>query len=269
MRLRWSSPTLFNDPFDMQFDLHIKFDLESLKKKVLEGLWRLHYEDAEPDPNNILGLLVAAFRGPFPKLTREQFEAEFGPTVDASAAKILELLPSEQDRARRVLADIKLLCLAETPDNILMWSHYSDQHRGAVIEVCCRPEFDSAWGAAMPVRYCVDMPLLMDEDELAAFGSGQFSLSPHEIFRRIVYSKAIDWAYEREWRIVGGRGEPEPYADYQFQPTEVSAVYMGCMTAEDDARDIELLLQAGFPHAKLYRARKNEKSFHLDFVRTR
>ena len=25
-KLRWSSPLMFNDPFDVQFDLHVEFD---------------------------------------------------------------------------------------------------------------------------------------------------------------------------------------------------------------------------------------------------
>lgn len=25
-KLRWSSPFMFNDPFDVQFDLHVEFD---------------------------------------------------------------------------------------------------------------------------------------------------------------------------------------------------------------------------------------------------
>lgn len=41
-RLRWSSPSLFNDPFDVRFDLHVDFDKKIAKQRALEMLWDAH-----------------------------------------------------------------------------------------------------------------------------------------------------------------------------------------------------------------------------------
>src|SRR5687767_14020057 len=36
--LRWSSPALFNDPFDVQFDLHIEYDHERAVERALQTI---------------------------------------------------------------------------------------------------------------------------------------------------------------------------------------------------------------------------------------
>jgi hypothetical protein len=45
-----------------------------------------------------------------------------------------------------------------------MWAHYAENHSGAVIEFSYIEKYDSAWGAAKPVRYLENMPRLADED---------------------------------------------------------------------------------------------------------
>jgi hypothetical protein len=39
--LRWASPVMFNDPFDVQFDLHLDYDEASLIQLVCDELWKI------------------------------------------------------------------------------------------------------------------------------------------------------------------------------------------------------------------------------------
>ena len=39
---RWSSPLLFNDPFDVQFDLHVEYDAKKLVSLIREELWEIY-----------------------------------------------------------------------------------------------------------------------------------------------------------------------------------------------------------------------------------
>jgi hypothetical protein len=36
--LRWASPTLFNDPFDVQFDLRVEYDRERVIDQALQNI---------------------------------------------------------------------------------------------------------------------------------------------------------------------------------------------------------------------------------------
>jgi hypothetical protein len=46
---RYSSPLLFNDPFDVQSGLHFDFDIESLPEKILTRIEALVAQDVKPD----------------------------------------------------------------------------------------------------------------------------------------------------------------------------------------------------------------------------
>ena len=47
--VRYSSPLLFNDPFDVQSGLHFDFDIESLPEKILARIEALVAQDVKPD----------------------------------------------------------------------------------------------------------------------------------------------------------------------------------------------------------------------------
>src|SRR5262249_41425273 len=137
-------------------------------------------------------------------------------------------MPKSHEEMRAVLGDLKLLCFSELPDNLLMWAHYSQHHTGAVLEFSCIEKFDSAWGAAKPVRYMKDMPLLVDEEKLVRVLSGEGTIATPDVFENAVYIKAKDWEYEREWRLVGGWDKKQSAEYIPFWPEEMTAIYLGC-----------------------------------------
>lgn len=83
-------------------------------------------------------------------------------------------------------------CLSELADNVLMWSHYADNHKG----ICLR--FDIGRSPVCDIHGAVDviyqperphLPILRtDDDEFSAFNA--------------LRVKADFWAYEKEWRIL-------------------------------------------------------------------
>jgi len=53
-----------------------------------------------------------------------------------------------------------VFCTSTRKDNLLMWSHYCDHHRGAVIEISPSAEKDSALLVSKPVAYSAERPLM-------------------------------------------------------------------------------------------------------------
>jgi Protein of unknown function (DUF2971) len=264
--LRWSSPRLFNDPFDIQFDLHLEFDHGQAKARILDSLWHAHYGDDPPPAENLLGRLISQYRGRFPRMTRAEFELEFGDAVEGGLLAIRRVLPETQLEYRNHLSDVKVLCLSEVNDNILMWSHYSEQHMGMVLEFKCIEKLDSVFGVAQPVDYCEKMPRLFDEDFLVQMQSGQVNMNVRQIYDKSVLSKATDWAYEKEWRLVLNRTRTEQdYEDISFSREELSAVYLGCRTPQEEQFAVIELVSMSFPCAKIFQARKHEREFRIVF----
>ncbi|MDN2482775.1 DUF2971 domain-containing protein [Vibrio agarivorans] len=95
-----------------------------------------------------------------------------------------------------------IVSLSETPDNLLMWSHYSEEHRGAVVE------------------------LLIDETKpFSIFQTKECPVSSDALFNKVSYrkcrtypskenrdlealrdhyylTKGVDWIYEKEHRYI-------------------------------------------------------------------
>ena len=82
-----------------------------------------------------------------------------------------------------------VLSLSARNDNILMWSHYADYHRGFCIEFKQSP--GNPLGSTQPVQYVKEYPRINYFDDL-----------PGDIAKRTILTKANDWSYEEEWRGI-------------------------------------------------------------------
>jgi hypothetical protein len=243
-------------------------DLASVKQRTLDRLWDMHYGEAPPKPGNLLGFAIRAARGWFPRLGREEFDREFGESFDDGIAAMKAALPKLHDELAEQMKTSKILCLADAPDNVLMWAHYADGHRGICLELQSVPELDSVWGAARPVDYLEQLPLLYDADLVSRVMSGEATLDGRAMLDRMVYTKSVHWAYEHEWRVFGGDGREKhaPYEDGLFSHAELSAVILGSEMPAEAVDEFRQLVAERFPGATLRRAIKNQAAFALDIV---
>lgn len=262
--LRWSSPILFNDPFDVQFDLHVEYDKENVIELALNDIWLAYSGGPKLPPKNLFVILLEVLRAQTADMSEEELKAEFRPAIEEGLLKAENALPRFHQEVRQVISDVKLLCFSEVFDNILMWSHYGKDHSGVVLRFSCIEELDSAWGAATPVRYRKKMPLLLDEKQTVSLFLGD-GPNRNEILNDSVYTKAEDWSYEREWRLFGGRDQTKLYEDFKFDEKEMTAVYFGCRMTEGDRNEIMQLTKERFPQAEMFFAKKSERSFSLEF----
>jgi Protein of unknown function (DUF2971) len=117
-----------------------------------------------------------------------------------------EIEPEINSEIRNIMADTAILCLSETHDNLLMWSHYAKNHTGAVIKFLSLAEVDSPLICAQPVHYMARIPR-------RTFASlMEFSKALKEIVQSITLIKSEVWAYEKEWRIIASlRNKTQSY----------------------------------------------------------
>jgi hypothetical protein len=150
-----------------------------------------------------------------------------------------------------------------------MWAHYAQDHTGAVIEVSYIEEgrYASTWGAAKPVRYAADMPLLADEEGLTRTLLGERRLATLEQFQDSVYVKADAWAYEKEWRVFGGWENDKTTEDTPFRANELTAIYLGCRMGDADRDAIKKTMAKKYPHAAVHNTSKSRKRFAVEFTK--
>jgi hypothetical protein len=264
---KWSTPALFNDPFDNQFDLYLEEPSNDLIEKQIN---QFHEIITSPKPLKadqfgggmtpwVEYLRQAHLRNPDFKYTEDQMAYRREGVIEGMR-RAIHITPETNAEIRRIMADTTIFCLSETPDNLLMWSHYAQNHTGAVIKFLSLPEVDSPIILAQPVRYTTQIPRrtfanLMDLDK-----------ARKEVIDIITLTKSEVWAYEKEWRIITGLwNKTQSYEVLQFAPEEVGAVYLGCKIAKNNKEEIIEVTSHKYSKAKIFQAEKHDREFALIF----
>jgi hypothetical protein len=264
--LRWSTPGTLNDPYDVQFDLQIEINRKAVTVIALEKLWKNFYEGGPADSRNKFGAIIKEIRGIFPRLSQDEFNREYGEAIEESLALMERRLPQLHPEVRIYMAKSKILCLTESPDNMIMWAHYAEQNQGVVLRFKSITEFDSAWGMARPINYLANMPRLFDTEFLADLLAGNVSMDTETILNRLIYTKSDHWSYEKEWRVYSGAGRDVSaiYEDLQFHDRELDGVIIGCRMREENVTSLVNFVKKIYPHAEILKAVPSQKEFRFD-----
>ena len=160
-RIRFTPPPFFNDPFEASPVLN--FDIEPEE-------W-LRIGEVERERQGLPQEFVDRVSDP------EQM-ARHMPTVLDCMVGMFQGMAG-------------VLSLTERPDNLVMWAHYADQHRGFVIGFDSKhPWFEASdafrVNVLAKVRYANDRP-----------SKGLKTLTLEDTY----LTKSLDWSYEEEWRM--------------------------------------------------------------------
>ena len=271
-KLRWSSPLLFNDPFDVQRDFDLGFDIEELKEPLTKEILRLISAEQIPDlsGNPSAAYLVNLLRRKGYTDIRNMILEELAHLLDEGIQHTKKSSYEEiKSQWSEFIPEFRILCFSSVHDNPLMWSHYSDSHTGAVLEFQSIPSLDSAWLVAQPVIYQTSPPMLATIDEWVKILTGQQSLDLLSVFTKYACTKTPEWEYEKEWRVVSfcREGETGYFSDYGFDPRELCSVYLGCDISQEDESDITSLLKFDLAHVRTFHGNKLDRERRLSFER--
>jgi len=267
--LKWSLPELFNDPFEFRSPFEFGFELEQLEEPFLQQASILITQ--RDDPNLFEGNPVADV---IRKARAERVGA-------GDSAKIQELLrpafPQYVDHLKQGLKSdrntwlerkktYRVLCFSAVRDNILMWSHYADEHKGAVLEFQPKIEFATEMLGARLVEYSKEFPVAVSFEQFLLYITGQ-GPKPHapDAFVKSVYTKSSDWSYENEWRILNKqRDEDQGSFSYRaFHPQELAAIYFGCRMPESCKNRIRDAVSSWGSHISFFQMRVERIRYEL------
>jgi hypothetical protein len=165
--------------------------------------------------------------------------------------KIDELVRELEQGIREDADKLGMFCMSAKANDLLMWSHYADSHKGLCLGF--RTTGDSILWDAQPVDYSVDYPVI-----------NYFRMSLEHRVRAMLLRKASHWAYEEEWRAI--RTGPEPGLA-SYPNGMLASVILG---AEISRIDRETVLQAvaALPISpNVYEARRMGTAYGLDLIR--
>ena len=156
-----------------------------------------------------------------------------------------------------------LYCLSAVPNNILMWAHYANAHQGFCLQFLNeqsqrfrvksnpeeRGETPEFLGPA-PVRYSKQYPVVnFIRDDRMTVGI------------KTCLTKARQWKYEQEWRIVDING-PGPH---QFLPQCLTGVIFGCRMLEEHKKLIRDWCKDRQPAITYYEAKQSEDQLFAEY----
>ena len=267
-RLRWSSPTLFNDPFDHQSAFAWDFSGDDFYAEL--GKWIEHVvydlEHYKPAVQTSLSMMVSIMRQRRPP--REKF-SEFTAEMASQFQEYFEQNTVKLNaEVLSFLLDSKVLCLSSVHDNVVMWAHYAHSHMGAVFKLRRLTHLDHRFLVAQPVEY-TDIPArYASVREYARHLVGLEPFDPALRIWRLAYRKHVDWSYEREWRIhvpLMGSGQAPWFYD-EIEPQELfESIYLGCRVDDDFLRAVLAARNAHLPSVEVFRAVAIGPSMQLHF----
>jgi hypothetical protein len=234
-RVHFSNPSNFNDPWDCYpcFDTR-QADNADYRARCIEFLQEF----------------------PLPHLSdskRTLYERK----LHADPNLFVEMLQTDFSDALRnnVVDRWRIYCLTPKADIPLMWSHYSNHHRGICLE------FDTSephFGNAAKVEYQKTLPAI---DIINITDEASFN---------ILVTKSPDWCYESEYRILArdksaGEGlvPPFPITTDDFLPLNPGAltgIILGCRA---DVETITALVKKHAPGLSVKRAIQSVDNYTL------
>lgn len=149
------------------------------------------------------------------------------------------------------VATVGIYCLSEKKDNLLMWAHYSDSHRGLCLEFRASEEGSLFW-EAFKVIYQDDYPVV-----------NMMRIGEPEVFRKAVLTKSTLWAYEQEWRILKIEDEGGP-GNYHFPSEALTGVIFGALMKSEDKEMVKDWLKTYPSAVSVYQASLNGKRYQID-----
>jgi hypothetical protein len=283
--LKYSSPVLFNDPFDVQTKVDYGFSQTEYDKAFREELYRFVQSNEEPvcvnsDTYFEALMLLRRLNRVSPIMPIEVLEDQCLSFLEESKALVEEEIKRLNLWFQLVVKASRIFCVAEEHDNLLMWAHYAKDHTGVVLEFECLPEWDFPLCAARMVKYVDKPPILAELDQFIKSQTGQGPpLNHDDLFNDLFLSKSLHWTYEKEWRIFippydmenptiprDKEGNEKLYELMTLHPQELCAVYFGCRIDPNDRKKIEECLVGDFEHVKRYDAIRNQRQYRLDFL---
>jgi hypothetical protein len=169
----------------------------------------------------------------------------------------VKIILSDTERLQKVYENFMIVtgiyCLSKIMDDILMWSHYSDSHKGLCLEFDTTKEI-MLFGQAFKVNYSNEYPSI-DVIKIAV-GKGNE-------YRKAVLTKSKHWEYEQEWRILKPKSLGGP-GKHRFPPELLTGVILGALISPED-KDKVLNWVKNFPtKIALFQAKINRTKYQLD-----
>lgn len=228
----FAAPEQLNDPYEARFRLEYSRDISQNQiKKVLMAQGK-----AEAEARAEAKAVMKNFKRPG--------------AIDAFTGEL------ERSLVRSSRTCVGMYSVVESCRDVAMWSYYADEHRGVCLEL--------EWEGSEPVQGEYDIPRRITySDELPAVDP--YRSTAEERIRRVLLTKATEWAHEREWRslALGNLASPA-HGVRQLHPRVLTGVLLGARISDRDREDVLSWVEESEATPVVYRASLSETHYRVE-----
>lgn len=214
--LWFSNPKDFNDPFDCR----VLIDTNNTTTEIQDFLLKNGVNGYEATM-----LATNVFNKP------KEFDKIVNDAVDSEISKS------------------GVCCFSLVNDNILMWSHYTNSHKGVCLkyDLSKDPDF---FVYPIFVNYQNQYPTL------------NYFREQNQLIDKLIRAKSLDWSYEKELRVL----KPKKSGLVPFKKEALVEIIFGCKTEPNEITRIKkLTIDNGFSHISFKKAILKQNEYGLDF----
>ena len=231
--IRFTQPEFLNDPYEC----HVTLDTNARQKLVSDFYAYLIEKEPSKEKCHL----------------QERAEAN-EPSLVEMALKQFRTLRSE----------LGVLSLTESPMNLLMWAHYGDEHRGAVVEI--------------DIQHHSLFKPSKDDTEFSGFFAVNYSaekiagIPNRETVIDSLLTKSTDWQYENEWRFIRTtnllRHAKDQIYVADIDPAVIKQVIFGARFPDELLESAATKLKSEtFKHVEVNKAVMNPHKFGMRIVK--
>lgn len=163
-------------------------------------------------------------------------------------------------------------------DNLYMWGHYANGHRGMAIEFD-RDVLEKGQGIigsyrTYKINYANELPIITNEElyQYLTKPSNENERDNEPIFLKyleIVSTKSKSWEPEKEWRLAWHSDEYKKNTHYhkiRLPDGAITSIYLGYRINDKEAKKAKKLIRKYHPRAEVYCAKANKRQWALEWV---
>ncbi len=241
----WPKVAALNDPFDgsIQVAPNVSYDLVRERLQVLHGNESITADELV-QISNVYG------KGYLDRtISCDHLHGDLDMGIEICRAA-----------TQRLIDKTRVLSFSENWDNILMWSHYADSHKGLCLG------FTVSRLARNTVFKNVFYPPASDENERPTLDLSDEEFETTRMAEKAIYVKSHDWKYEKEVRLV----DPWPGSEYynlrdNSNSIAFTEVIYGSKMIKEISKGVHRLIEhSRIPNVMSYKAEMNNRLFVVD-----
>lgn len=224
-----SSANQFNDPFDSSVPFQYSkraFTKRNIYKRML-FLAKREYPTLSDDR--------------LKKMCKERLESDF--YKDKNYAKEFN-----EGFVKTVSEEIGVFSLSKDNNNLLMWSHYADSHRGYCIGFDHKMLLELS-GSLGSVLYRKKFPRISVNPKNEALD-----------FLKLFRTKSKEWEYENEYRIILPK---KARKILKYHDECIKEIILGCNIQDKDKKDIIKIAKQKNSNIKFFETKRNSEKYEL------